>query len=481
MRAVPFVAMLVAAANLSAAMEETVLADLPTDRLATESIQRAIDAKSASGGGTVTVPAGVYTTGSVWLKDGVTLRLARGCVLQGSTNYLDYATFRSFVPNESEFLIRKNAQSSLDQMRAIVSAICVTNVALTGEGRIDGRGWAAYRAGRHSGSPDRWRDAAFFRCRDVLVEGVTLENAASWTLFFRECENVVARGLRIDGHANFNNDGIDIDAKNVLVEDCRIDSDDDAVCLKSHNPAYVVENVEVRNCRVSSNCNFLKLGTAGYGGFKNVRIHDCTLVPCRTSKFRFWDRAPNLVWAGIAEPVSGRAAIALEVPDGGRLEDVRISGIDFTAGGVQTPVLIRLGRRHANPDGCTARLEGVVIENVKGRAISYIASSITGVPGLRPKDITIRNCAFELKAGCPADLAARKVPEMERRYPENGMFDTPLPAYGFYLRHCDGVRFENVTLTPIGGEEMRPPYVQDDCTGVRRTEEFVGAHPTKCL
>ena len=152
----------------------------------------------------------------------------------------------------------------------------------------------------------------------------------------------------------------------------------------------------------------------------------------------------------------------LEVPDGGRLENVRISGIDFTAGGVQTPILIRLGRRHENPDGRPARLENVVVENVKGRAISYIASSVTGVPGLRPQDITIRNVDFLLPGGGTAEEARRPVPESERSYPDAHMFDRQaLPAYGFYVRHADNVRFENAALR-LAAPDARERFVYDD-------------------
>lgn len=446
-------------------------------RLVTEEIQRAIDAKSAAGGGTVTLSAGTYEVGSLWLKDNVTLRLARGATLLGSTNYLDYVSFATVAPHVKERLIKPGAQSGLRQMRAVVSACNVTNVALVGEGKIDGRGWFAYDIGQRNASPNRWRNVAFFRCRDVRVEGVTLVNAASWTLFFRECRGVVARGLHIDAHANFNNDGIDIDACDVLIEDCTVDSDDDAICLKSHNPDFVVENVEVRNCRVASNCNHLKLGTAGYGGFRNVRIHDCTLVPCRVSKFRFWPEqrrksqkgtVPDSVAARLTDPISSHAGIALECVDGGRLENVRISSVDMSAGGVQVPVFVRLARRNVHPDGQPATLRDVVIENVRGRSVSTVASSITGVPGLRPTNIVLRNIDLRPKAGGKlADLPDR-LPEVERSYPEADVFRSILPAYGFYVRHCDGVRFENVRLSPDGEGEERPPIVTEDCTCVEQ-------------
>ena len=103
----------------------------------------------------------------------------------------------------------------------------------------------------------------------MRVEGVTLTNPASWTCYFKECDGVLARKVTIFSHANYNNDGFDIDSKNVLIEDCTVDSDDDAICPKSDNPNFVPENIEVRNCRLASNCNFIKFGTSSRGGFRN--------------------------------------------------------------------------------------------------------------------------------------------------------------------------------------------------------------------
>ena len=94
------------------------------------------------------------------------------------------------------------------------------------------------------------------------------------------------------------------------------------------------------------------------------------------------------------------------------------------------------------------------------------ASSITGVPGLRPGGITLKNIDLTLKGGGTAADAAAPVEEAEKSYPENRMFGTMLPAYGFYVRHADGIRFENVRTRLYGGREERPGVVTDDCTDV---------------
>ena len=402
---------------------------------ATAALQAAVDKVSASGGGTVRdVVAGIC------LKDNVALQLDEGAVLLGATNHLDYA----------------------GRPLAVVSATGAANVALVGKGTVDGRGWAAPV---RDNAPHRWKDCLFFRCRNVRVEGVRLVDPASWTCHFRECDDVVARNVTIHGHANFNNDGFDIDSKNVLIEDCVVDSDDDAICLKSDSPDFVCENVEVRNCRLSSNCNFIKFGTASLGGFRNCNIHHCTLLASETSRLRKWIGLP-----GVTDTCTGLAGIALEMVDGGVMENVHVHDI-MMLHGVQTPILVRLARRRTHKSGAKSFLRDVLIENVTSKSsASIIASSITGVPGLRPQDVTLRNLDLTVKGGGRAAHAAAQVPEVEKCYPENRMFKMPLPAYGFYVRHADGVRFENVKLRWAGGDEEREAVVQDDCTGVTFTK-----------
>ena len=86
-----------------------------------------------------------------------------------------------------------------------------------------------------------------------------------------------------------------------------------------------------------------------------------------------------------------------------------------------------------------------------------------------------------MPGGGTAGEVCRKVPEMERAYPENRMFKMQmLPAYGFYVRHADGVRFENVELSYAGDEE-RPAITLDDAAGAEmagcRLKPPSGPHP----
>lgn len=439
--------------------------------LQSEAFQRAIDAASAKGGDTVVVPPGEYVVAGLFLKDNVTLRLEEGAALIASTNISDYATFRTRMPadyDETKDYPQRNASGSRPSLlRAVVGAYDATNVAIEGKGKIDGRGYVWLSRKRDQ---SRWRVVLFYRCRNVRVEGVRLENSALWTCYFKECDGVVARGLDIESPWYYENDGIDVEAKNALVEDCKIDSEDDGICLKNDCRTFIVENVEIRNCQVASSCNYIKFGTTSFGGYRNVNIHDCKLVPCRTSprySHHLRGNPKGGGYPGVTVPISGLGGISIEAVDGGRISDIRVSNIDMSANCVHTPIFIRMGRRETNLDGKPAVLENILIEKIHGVSCSWIASSITGVPGLRVRNVTIRDVDLTLKSGGTLALAHGPVPEKEKAYPTPNMFDFHiLPAYAFYLRHADGIHFENVRVRYAPGGEERPAVVQDDCTDV---------------
>jgi len=413
----------------------------------THELQAAIDRVAAAGGGTVHVARGDYPVACLMFRDNVTIDLAEGARLYGETNEL--------------LRIARGVEDESNLRAALIVGKDVSNIALVGRGRVDGCGQAATPyVNNRSG---RWKLIALENTKSFRMEGVTLENSASWTCYFHRCDGIVVRGVRLDGHANYNNDGFDIEAKNVLIEDCDIDCEDDAICGKIHDPSFVSENVEVRNCRLASNCNFVKLGTASQGVFRNWYIHDVVMERCREAPFA------DLQWMrrkipGVDEPISGLAGVALEAVDGGAVENVLVERVEMRSG-VQTPFFLRVGARKGN-DSRPFHMRNVTIQNVKASSCSWIASSVTGVPGRRlGSDILFRDIDLTVKGGIAGDGWKKPVPEAEKSYPENRCFGTPLPAHGFYLRHADGVRFENVKVG-VDGVDARPAFAVDDCTDV---------------
>jgi|SRR5690554_2064525 len=402
--------------------------------LTTEALQKALDECAVNGGGIVSLPAGTYLTGTLILRKGVTLNLEKGAMILGSQNIADY-------PDKG-------------RRKALIFAENTTDIGITGEGEINGSG-AAFNQG--NSAPNRPTLVLFFDCKNVNVKGVKMTNSAFWTFRFVRCDSVDIRDVDVEGHANWNNDGFDIESRNVTITNCTFDTDDDAICFKSEDPNYVVENVTVTNCKAASNCNFIKFGTASAGGFRNIQVSNCTLSKCSKSLLRDWPkRVP-----GVTNQITGIAGIALEVVDGGFMENVTISDITMTD--VQTPIFIRLGRRKVSDN---SYLKDILIKNITAESVSYVASSITGVPGLRVDNVEIRDIDFKLKAGGTAADTEVEVPEVENQYPENRMFGVMLPAYGFYIRHADNILFDNINLSYVGGREERHAVFADDVTNV---------------
>ena len=111
-----------------------------------------------------------------------------------------------------------------------------------------------------------------------------------------------------------------------------------------------------------------------------------------------------------------------------------------------------------------SELKNVVISDIKATCVSKVASSIVGVPGGIIDNVLIKNVEITLPGGGTINDANASIPEMIDAYPESNMFGKALPAYGFYVRHANNVKFENVKFN-LTGADVRPDYVFDDVTG----------------
>ena len=433
--------------------------------LETAHFQSQIDAASAAGGGRVIVPAGRHLVGQLDLRDNVELHLEKGAVLEGASGMENYRV--------TELPYSEGTWS------AVVSAIGVTNVAITGPGEIYGNGTAWPQPENFGGNQEglRPRGVFFADCKGIRLCDFKLRDAACWGIVFKCCDSVDVRRLTIDNHANVNNDGIDVEAKNVVIADCDIDAGDDGVCLKSNTPDFIVENVLVTNVTARSHCNALKLGTASHGTMRNVLFVDCrTEAPRRDfidRRFgrnrRFYEEDPDRLarHAGVVPgEVSCGSALAVENVDGGTVENVTYRNI--TANGSRAPIFVRAGTRSGRSCGTPPSdrrvFRNIVFENVTGEAMSFVASSVTGVPGCRISGVTLRNVRIVCRGGGETEAErTRPVPEAAGGYPDSHMFCCMLPAYGLYARHVDGLALENVafTLKP-GTTDRREAIVLDD-------------------
>jgi polygalacturonase len=425
--------------------------------LNTNSIQKGIDYVSENGGGRLVFYVGRYLTGTIHLKSNVTIQLEEGAILVGSPNPFDY----EFISNWT----------------ALIFAHDQINIGITGKGVIDGQGFTVATnlvELIHNGvvndplKYDRpWEGRRpmniYFRgCRNVVINGITLKDPASWNQTYDQCKNVIVDRITVDSKSYWNNDGIDIvDCDSVSVTNSYFDAADDGICLKSHSADFICQNVYIHNNTIRTSANGIKFGTASLGGFRNIKIIN------------------NLVFD------TYRSAITFAAVDGGVVENITVDSLrSINTGNV---IFLRIGERRAGKKG---KMNNISISNVYAevpatkpdagynyegpvedmpRNIS--PSSIAGMPDGLIENVTLKNIEIHYPGGGNPTFAKiglnelEKVPEMSASYPEFSMFKE-LPAWGFYVRHAKGITFENVTLI-CEKKDYRIAVVLDDVTGAK--------------
>ncbi|MDP9080302.1 MAG: glycosyl hydrolase family 28 protein [Bacteroidota bacterium] len=440
------------------------IADVKTNN--TTAIQKAIDEASANGGGRVLVPAGKFVTGVITLKSNVELHIDKNGLLLGSAIRADYGEGKA-----SPLIVSNNQH----------------HIAITGQGTIDGQGhyllkdiYRRLNAGTLADTewrkPNPWHQMRptednrpklieFKGCDDINIKDITIKNGLCWIQNYKNCSNLVIDSIKVESVTYWNNDGIDIvDCKNVKLTNSFFNAADDGICLKSEDPNGACENIYVANCRVRSSASAVKFGTASHGAFKKITIRNISVYD------------------------TYRSAIAIETVDGATLEDIDIR--DITATNTGNAIVIRLGRRNQKaPAGILRR---VYIGDIKvdvpagkpdagytmeGPLVTIphnvFPSSITGIPGSRVGDVTLENITINYAGGAKKETAnfgidsLEKVPERIPNYPEFSMFGE-LPAWGFYIRHADGIKIKNMVLT-CKGTDYRPAFIADDVKGLNLT------------
>lgn len=443
----------------------------------TKSIQAAIDACAEKGGGQVIIPSGTYTSGTLFLKSHVELHLSSGCRLLTSKNYDN-------LPIQPHTHYR----SLKDQggWSALIMAIEQEDIAITGSGIIDGQGKGRKGrvknvAGDANGRP---RNILFISCKHIRVKDITILNAAIWSQHYLDCEDVVVDGITSINHCNGNNDGIDIDGcRDVLLTNSRIDSDDDAIVLKSTGMAPC-ENVIVKGCIVSSWANGLKLGTESTGGFRNILFSDCIVKPSQYLKDRV-----------IKSTKSGITAISIENVDGGICENVVCDNILIE--GTECPIFVRLGNRARKhipeaPDPRMGTMRGIRLSNITAYNAGTWGCSVTGVPSGSIEDIVLENITIHMRGGLTpgayrqkGDLGGKRhdmagnifsdrywkdandLDEDEKGYPQPTLWGN-LPCYGMFFRHVNVVTMHNCHFIPDASDPRKKDVIMVD---VRKVEK----------
>lgn len=430
--------------------------------LNTKSIQAAIDACHAQGGGEVLVPAGTFYTGTIFLKSNVYLHLAAGAVLQGSYNPADYPEHP--IASAKKYGTITHNGLYVETMKALIIAHNAEYTGLVGTGTVKGAGEGeAFQLGINvDGKP---KNLFFIGCRNVLLRDVSVLNSAQVTISISGCERVNVDGIYVRSLVNWNCDGMDVDARDVTISNCVIDSEDDALCFKSEYLGRFCENITVTNCVVSSLCNGIKLGTGSRSGFRNITVSNCIIKKASFNGYRHWKMTPSVVHQPEIQSVN--TGIVILGVDGGVVENISFSDIVMTD--VLSPIFIRVGRRFLNPEKKPSVMRNISLQNIRAESRSIIPSVISGLEESPAEDIRLSNIRISVPISVGAD-SLKKFPAVVRDdlkgYPEIRLtFGVRLPAAAFYVKHVKGLELEDVSVS-FREADARPAFYVENAKSV---------------
>jgi polygalacturonase len=278
-------------------------------------IRKAIDAAHKAGGGRVVLPPGDYETAPIHLKSRIELHVSKGATLRFTRDTAKYPV-----------VLTRWEGVELMNYSPLLYALDCEDIAVTGEGTLDGQAdeehWWPWKGVNTAVRDDVTknntdpapqladRNALFkmgqdgvpvaervfgqghflrpsfiepYRCKNVLIEGVTIINAPFWVTHPTLCTNVTVRGITVNSHGP-NNDGCDPEScRDVLIEDCVFDTGDDCIALKSgrNNDGRrlntPIENVIIRNCQMKDGHGGITIGSEISGGARNIFAEKCRL------------------------------------------------------------------------------------------------------------------------------------------------------------------------------------------------------------
>ena len=435
-------------------------------------IDRAIEAASQAGGGTVLLPAGIYLSGSIHLQSNIRLLVDAGATILGAPQKLNAYDFTEPWTNNP---YQDGGHCYFHN--SLIWGENLTNVFITGNGTINGGGLvradqllnemcgfatelnniSTHGAEMTNGAVRLGNKAIALKlCKNVLIRDVTIFHGGHFAILVTGCDNLTVDNVTMDT----DRDGIDIDCcRNTMVSNCRINSpNDDGLCPKSTfalGEIRLTENLTIINCQVSGfeegtlldgtmkpkpgGYGRIKFGTESSGGFRNCTVANCTFRSCR--------------------------GLALEEVDGGIMDNITINNLtmmdvhDYA-------IYITTGKRNRTPGVTTnSRIRNILISNVIADGVGRMSGiQIMGLPEQPVEGVRLENIRLISNGGGTSKDAAINPKELGTGYPEPGGIGT-LPAYGVFARHVKGLELANIT-TRFKTEDLRPAIICADVDGL---------------
>lgn len=426
------------------------------EKINTKEIQRAIDACSEAGGGTVLITGGEFLCGTLFMKSNVTLKIEQSAVLKASPDIADYA--------ENTHLNRYRNEKALD--RCFLYGEDLENIGIVGTGMIDGNS----EAFPNEGSIYRPMLLRFLRCREIHMEDIKLCNAAAWTTAFLDSSYIWVNRVYIHNEKRYNGDGLDFDGcAHVFVEGCSITGTDDNLCLQSSSKEYPVKDIHISNCEFTSLCAGIRIGLKSIGDIYNVVISNCTM-----------DR----VW---------REGIKIECTEGGRISDIAIQNVVMRD--VTRPIFVILNNRFKTDDyGSSVELtempeigtmENITITNLTAtdseemKKVHYrFRDDIMGEPrfnGIRIdaeehhpiRGVTMQNIRYCSIGGVKKTDIPEHYPKVldQLLYSEEETSENYYPNWSraafMDIRNVQELYLDNVQFSSVEQEERTPYFIED--------------------
>lgn len=411
--------------------------------LCTASIQKAVDACARGGGGRVVFPAGKYLTGPIFLKSNIHVEVTAGAVLLGGTDFAKVPA----IAGRWEGIDRTVYAS-------MFTGLDLENISITGRGVIDGQGeawWKAFRVvsdmrrklglverepENPPGSPLQWprpRMINLYRCKNVLIGGLTVLNSPAWNIHPVLCDNVVIDQLTISSPADSpNTDGIDPDScRNLRISNCCISVGDDCITIKSgyryQKSNVPSENIAITNCVFARGHGGVGVGSETAGGVRNVTVSNCVCdgtdrgLRFKTARSRgnvvenF--RAHNVVMRGVGDALS--VSMLYNASDPRTAQPVNEG----------TPIFrnIHLSNITASDVKRAALIEGLPEMPIRGLSVSNfeVTSAGAGITCSNVNNMTFDNIAINAEKGPAMALAVVKGVEVYRFADRNPKKDQP--------------------------------------------------------
>ena len=432
-------------------------------------INAAIKAASKKKGSTVLFPKGVYKCLSIRLESNVTLLFEKGTVIKAAM-YTEGERYDDAEPNPW-FKYQDFGHSHWKN--SLIWGIDIENVTICGEGIIDGEflsdGLTKFHTAKTSIACDFVLDKgvankaiALKECRNITLKDFTIDEGGHFCILATGVDGLTISGIKADT----GRDGIDIDCcTDVLIENCTVNSPwDDAIVMKS---SYALgyykdcKNITIRGCNISGyatgsmlsgellpvqaspehskplnrSSGRIKFGTESSGGFKHVRVSDCTLTYC--------------------------GGLHVESTDGGDACDMIFENITLNECW-DAPVFIMIGARLRSPEGCRiGSIKDIHFKNIVSQnARTDYGLIVTGHRESLLENISFTDCKFHCKGGLSPAPVLKSVLEITKEYPDPKSFGT-MPTKGIFLRHARNVTMENVKFDFLTKDD-RPLIIRDN-------------------